>query len=599
MANLLKFVALEERIVLDAAVAAVVHVIYVDAHAAANGNGSSWAHAYNNVQEALTAAANTPGADQIWIAKGTYTPAQGAASVTSSDTFNLPSNVSLYGGFLAGMTSLSQSNPTLFPTILSGNLGGGVQAWHVVTASGTTNDLIQGVSIVNGDAAGTSTGDNDSGGGILVDTGASVTVSHDLFSNDSAVNQGGAIAVLNGSSLNVSSSSFSSNEAFLNGGAIAAENAASLIVMTSSFTNNQTTATIAAPIGGGAIDDTNTNATLSNDNFIGNQSPLLGGAVLIESLFEVLPGGTAHQYMVNSCLFDNNSGEIGGGGLNATGLLANPSSHLTIESSTFIGNSADSGGGAIIVNLPSTVDNSLFQANTGYVFGGGLCINNLDAFALGIPSIGNLTVTNSSFIDNSVLASQQHLEELSSVILQIFGVQIGGTMGGGGMIVHEDASATISNSLFIDNTTNGDGGGLLNGGATITSTSGVGGEGGVTSISNSTFIGNSSAQGNGGALASVSAVPLASLTGPVDLTVTNSTLLLNSAANNGGALFLDHTLATLNNDLFSLNHAATADEISGADAIINGSPSSSPAALISLLTTNLFIPLDGDDIVLS
>lgn len=70
--NKLNLIPLEERIVFDAAVA---HVIYVNAAApTAGADGQSWAHAYTNLQAALTEAANTPGADQIWFAKGTYSP---------------------------------------------------------------------------------------------------------------------------------------------------------------------------------------------------------------------------------------------------------------------------------------------------------------------------------------------------------------------------------------------------------------------------------------------------------------------------------------------------------------------------------------------
>ena len=86
-----KIMILEERIVMDAA---AIAVIYVNSH--------------TNIQDALVKAASTPGADQIWIAQGTYTPSQiyspngvtgGASGLNDPHlaTFNLPNNVSLYG----------------------------------------------------------------------------------------------------------------------------------------------------------------------------------------------------------------------------------------------------------------------------------------------------------------------------------------------------------------------------------------------------------------------------------------------------------------------------------------------------------------------
>lgn len=109
--NHFKLIPLEERIVLDAA--AVAHVIYVNAKAAPGGDGSSWAHAFNNLQAGLAAAAASTGSDQIWIAQGTYTPGS-----SRTDTFTVPDQTSLFGGFKGTESKVSQSNPTKNLTIL-------------------------------------------------------------------------------------------------------------------------------------------------------------------------------------------------------------------------------------------------------------------------------------------------------------------------------------------------------------------------------------------------------------------------------------------------------------------------------------------------
>src|SRR5580692_1541752 len=52
------------------AVQAASQVLYVRASAAAGGNGSSWATAFQSVQAAVTAAG---AGSQVWVAAGTYT----------------------------------------------------------------------------------------------------------------------------------------------------------------------------------------------------------------------------------------------------------------------------------------------------------------------------------------------------------------------------------------------------------------------------------------------------------------------------------------------------------------------------------------------
>src|SRR5882672_9847462 len=89
---------------------------YVDHNAGAGGNGQSWASAYQRVQDALAVAQS---GDQVWVVQGTYLP--GDASSPRSVTFQIPSNVALYGGFAGGETLLSQRDWIAHETILSGD----------------------------------------------------------------------------------------------------------------------------------------------------------------------------------------------------------------------------------------------------------------------------------------------------------------------------------------------------------------------------------------------------------------------------------------------------------------------------------------------
>ncbi len=117
---------------------------YVDANVAGGANdGSSWANAYTNLQEALAA---TGSGTNLWIAQGAYYPGP-----DRTNTFWLD-NVSLYGGFTNGMVGLDQRDWTLHETILSGDVGTpnvtSDNSYHVVTW--TNNVLLDGFTVAYG-----------------------------------------------------------------------------------------------------------------------------------------------------------------------------------------------------------------------------------------------------------------------------------------------------------------------------------------------------------------------------------------------------------------------------------------------------------------
>ncbi len=106
----------------------------MDAAASGANDGTSWTHAYNSIQDALTQAAASGGTiSEIWVAEGTYMPDGGyiptngthvPGSGDRTASFDLQGNLALYGGFAGGETLLSQRDIEGNPTILSGDLAG-------------------------------------------------------------------------------------------------------------------------------------------------------------------------------------------------------------------------------------------------------------------------------------------------------------------------------------------------------------------------------------------------------------------------------------------------------------------------------------------
>ncbi|MBK6995401.1 MAG: hypothetical protein IPH31_10910 [Lewinellaceae bacterium] len=91
--------------------------LYVHASAVGANNGSSWADAFENLQEALLSA---QAGDEIWVAAGTYLP---TADTNRDSSFSLPSGVKLYGGFVGTESSVDQRDWQANPTELSGDIG--------------------------------------------------------------------------------------------------------------------------------------------------------------------------------------------------------------------------------------------------------------------------------------------------------------------------------------------------------------------------------------------------------------------------------------------------------------------------------------------
>ncbi|MEO0732214.1 MAG: T9SS type A sorting domain-containing protein [Bacteroidota bacterium] len=88
--------------------------VFVDIDAAAGGDGTTWATAYNDLNIALRTSAS---GSEVWIAEGTYvTP--------DSVSFFIDKEMTVIGGFSGSETMASEADPSKFETILSGDVMG-------------------------------------------------------------------------------------------------------------------------------------------------------------------------------------------------------------------------------------------------------------------------------------------------------------------------------------------------------------------------------------------------------------------------------------------------------------------------------------------
>lgn len=589
-----KIVPLEDRIVLDAAVAsavasAVAHavtpsVIMVDANAHGNvHDGSSWATAYTNVQDALNKAAQTPGGDQIWVAQGNYKPTQiyspdgvtgGAVGSSASNmkTFNLPSDVAIYGGFKSGAHSLSERNPGKYVTVFNGDLAGNDinnpndpgyaaskadNAWHVVTAGNDVSHtgvtaLIDGVTIMNGYASGPEgspffspvvANNYYAGGGMYINFDSHITLNNVTFDHNAAIGANG--------------------------------------------TGD-----------GGGIFSNNSDFLIKNSTFTNNSAYTRAGAVEGWSTYDT----KAHSMVITDSVFKNNTAVIFGGAVVGEGTFPSAGSSMTISNSVFTHNVANEGGAIVVDSLNVNVDHSIFNNNVGIVNGGAIAETNVvDTLATG-PINFTTTITDSVFTGNTALGDRAAWTFMTNFFAPL-GLNIQFALGGGALTNYMHGNMVVDRSLFVDNTSiNSDGGAIVSGSGYTTAGSFLVAAGVNTSVTNSIFIDNEAKGGNGGAIAAVSDVGyVAPPSLEASVTTIKGNLFVNNSAKNGGAVavidataIIDHNILVKSNDAHGLG-----DRIYASGSVVNGIDSSSSAALKSQLQhSNLMGLLDRDDLYL-
>ncbi len=166
-------------------------IIYVKSSAEGSGDGSSWENATSWLQGALDS-----GAEQVWVAEGTYYPTQyidGYEADNRALSFIVDSDVKIYGGFpqeatTASYSSLDSRNSEEYLVILTGDIGQPAltddNSYHVLFSQNISAiTVFDGLHIVDGNADGSFP--HDQGAGIYLENSSPI-ITNTVVENNSA-----------------------------------------------------------------------------------------------------------------------------------------------------------------------------------------------------------------------------------------------------------------------------------------------------------------------------------------------------------------------------------------------------------------------------
>jgi hypothetical protein len=321
----------------------IVSLYHVDVSSTASSpDGSSWAKAYNNLQDAADQAFSD-GGGEIWVAAGTYTS-------TNDQVLIMKEMVALYGGFAGDETFRDQREPHMNKTLIDGE---GVRRCIL----GSDNSSLDGFTIARGF--------NDAvGGGGMLNLNASPSVSNCTFEDNSTNGSGGALCNESGSEPELRNCLFYNNEA-LYGGAITNKDGSIVSIRSGRFVSNR------AEYGGAVYNEDNSTVALVQVQFIKNTGDRTGGAIY----------NNDGAVTIDECVFFDNFSETGGA-------IANWTFNGVISNCLFYKNRAEAGGALYSENSAFTITNSLFRENQALE--GGAIVNGDGSH----PLLVNCTIAN-------------------------------------------------------------------------------------------------------------------------------------------------------------------------------------------------------------
>jgi len=266
---------------------------YVDCHVAASGDGETWATAFETIEEALDEARSLGDYDVwIWVREGTYS--------RGTDTWWIPGNVSLYGGFRGTEARVEARDVAAHPTVLDGTarpLPVGIYDLYRPLLLMHDSAVLDGFTIRNCCTLSAGSALQVYNSDLMIDV---TTVRGCTFENNQSAADGGAIATYTLTRLECTDCRFAWNSSLSAGGAIRASYY--LTLQRCQFVGNE-----AANGGGVSACDAGPGPSVYNCVFSGNVATYSGGGIQLDDR-----GGT-----VLGCTFHGNQAYYGGGISNA------------------------------------------------------------------------------------------------------------------------------------------------------------------------------------------------------------------------------------------------------------------------------------------
>lgn len=338
------------------------------------GDGSSWNNALGSLQAAISMAV---AGDAIWVAAGVYYPTAengtNAGSGSQDRTFYIDKDVKIYGGFQGNEATLSARSSDLQAnkTILSGDIDlndivdgegitdsytriVGLNAFHIVTLSGVTNNMIlDRLYLTGGDAKG-SYPENFGGGiyniGLFGGNISNPIITDCAFIGNRAEYGGGIFndGLFDGhASPMIQGCSFFKNFAIYSGAGIynyGFDGLSSPTITECVFEEN--IAETGAAIYNDGVLDGQSSPTVANSVFAGNNALIDGGAVYNDGR----SGNSEPNYF--NCVFRGNRASDNGGGMVNDGGNYNDQppgvNNTSVINCSFSGNEADLVAGAML-----------------------------------------------------------------------------------------------------------------------------------------------------------------------------------------------------------------------------------------------------------